>query len=86
MAATYATDTTYAVSSDLTGEARADVLRVAFQHRVEGPSRFPVLVPTGSPTQGSELEPDVVEIQLAEEEQRCLVGGGHIGSAHGSRP
>ena len=49
--------------------------RIVFEHRVERPSRFPVLVPAGLPAQRSELEPDVVQIQLAEEEQRRFVAG-----------
>src|SRR4029077_6164044 len=40
-----------------------------------GSSRFPVLVPAGLALQRSELEPDVVQIELAEVEQRRLVSG-----------
>ena len=54
-------------------DARSDVLSIVCEHSVEGPSRFPVLVPTGLPPQGSELEPDVVQVQLTEEEQRRFV-------------
>jgi hypothetical protein len=44
-----------------------------FEYRVERSSRFPVLVPTGLPSEGAELKPHVVQVDLTEEVQRRIV-------------
>jgi len=52
----------------------ADVRRLAAEHGIEGTPAFPVLVPPGSASQCAELQPDVVQIQLAQKEQRFVIG------------
>jgi len=54
-------------------DARSSVLRIVPQHGVERSSRLPVFVPAGFPSQQAELKPDVVQIHLAQKEQRRII-------------
>jgi hypothetical protein len=51
------------------------VLGILRQHLVERPAGLPVLVPSRLAAERPELEPDVVQIELAQEEQRLFVSG-----------
>ncbi len=63
------------------GDARSHVSWIVFEYRIERSSRFPVLVPTGLSTDETELKPHIVQIHLAEKEQRGVIVG--IGSERG---
>lgn len=65
------------------GDARPDVLGVAKEHGVQGRARLPVLAPTGPVSKLSQLQPDVIQIELAEKKARGLVRG--IGGETGAR-